>query len=448
MFYLDKNVNLRKNILIKMKRQKIKQLIKWKQKQGRKPLIVRGARQVGKTWLLKEFGKTCYKNCIYINFEDAPRLQSLFVADFDIRRIINVMEIYSKQQIYPNETLIVLDEIQTAERAITSLKYFYEKAPELHVAAAGSLLGISMPSIATFPVGKVEFLNLYPMTFSEFLLAMNEQKLVEIMQKHDWLSISIFKNKLVEYLKTYYYVGGMPEAVSAFIHSKDWAMVREIQKNIITAYEADFAKHASGNIVPRIRMVWQSIPAQLAKENKKFIYGALKTGARAKDFELAIQWLTDAGLLLKNCRITKPEIPLIAFEEPSIFKLFLADVGLLSAMCNINIGLLIQKNDLFLQFKGALTEQFVMQQLCAKEMEKISYWTNERSTSEVDFVVQENGRVVPIEVKAEINVKARSFKVFCEKYKPEKAMRFSLKDYKEEAWMTNVPLYACEYALE
>lgn len=423
------------------------QLKNWKKGDGRKPLIVRGARQVGKTWLLTEFARTCFKNALYVNFEDDTQLQSLFLEDFDLERIINVLEIYTGETVYPGETLIILDEVQLAERGITSLKYFCEKAPGIHVVAAGSLLGISMPTKSSFPVGKVDFLDLNPMTFSEFLVAMGETKLVDLLKSKNWTSISIFKAKLTGFLKTYYYVGGMPEVVSAYIHDRDWKRVRRIQKSILLAYEADFSKHAPGNILPRIRMVWQSVAAQLAKENKKFIYGSLRPGARAKDFELAIQWLADAGLVHKTCRVSKPELPLTAFEELSVFKLYLVDVGLLSAMCDLPLETMIQGNDLFLQYKGALTEQFVFQQLCASDIEKIAYWTNDRSTSEVDFIVHREGRIIPIEVKAEVNVRARSFKFFCEKYKPQIALRFSMKDYKEESWMINLPLFTVEYAL-
>jgi len=434
-------------IAIIMYRTAINQLKTWKEDDGRKPLVVRGARQVGKTWLLKEFARTCYKNTLYVNFEDDKQLQTLFIEDFNLERIINVLQIYTGETVFPGDTLIILDEVQVAERGITSLKYFCEKAPEIHLVAAGSLLGISMPKKASFPVGKVDFLDLQPMTFSEFMMAIGESKLVDLLKKKDWSSISIFKAKLTELLKTYYYVGGMPEVVSAYVNDRDWKRVRRIQKSILLAYEADFSKHAPGNVLTRIRMVWQSLAAQLAKENKKFIYGSLRPGARAKDFELAIQWLADAGLVLKNCRISKPELPLTAFEEISVFKLYLVDVGLLSAMCDLPIETMIQGNDLFLQYKGALTEQFVFQQLRASEVDKIAYWTNDRSTNEVDFIVQKAGRIIPIEVKAEINLRARSFKFFCEKYQPQTALRFSLKDYKEESWMINLPLYTVEYAL-
>jgi predicted AAA+ superfamily ATPase len=434
-------------IAIIMYRTAINQLKTWKEDDGRKPLVVRGARQVGKTWLLKEFARTCFKNALYVNFEDDKQLQTLFIEDFNLERIINVLQIYTGETVYPGDTLIILDEVQVAERGITSLKYFYEKAPEIHLVAAGSLLGISMPKKSSFPVGKVDFLDLQPMTFSEFMIALGEPRLVDLLKGKDWSSISIFKAKLTELLKTYYYVGGMPEVVSAYVNDGDWKRVRRIQKSILLAYEADFSKHAPGNVLTRIRMVWQSLAAQLAKENKKFIYGSLRPGARAKDFELAIQWLADAGLVLKNCRVSKPELPLTAFEEMSVFKLYLVDVGLLSAMCDLPIETMIQGNDLFLQYKGALTEQFVFQQLRASEVDKIAYWTNDRSTNEVDFIVQKAGRIIPIEVKAEINLRARSFKFFCEKYQPQTALRFSTKDYKEESWMINLPLYTVEYAL-
>ncbi len=397
--------------------------------------------------MLKEFARISFKNSLYVNFEDDTQLQSLFIEDFNLERIINVLEIYTGETVYQGNTLIILDEIQVAERGITSLKYFFEKAPGLHVIAAGSLLGISMPKKSSFPVGKVDFLELNPMTFSEFLLAMGEKELIELLRRKDWSSISFFRAKLTDYLKTYYYVGGMPEVVSAYSHNRDWKWVRSIQKNIMIAYEADFSKHAPSNVLPRIRLVWQSLAAQLAKENKKFVYGSLKTGARAKDFELAIQWLVDAGLVYKICRVSKPELPLTAFEELSIFKLYVVDLGLLSAMCDLPLETMIQGSDLFLQYKGALTEQFVFQQLNASDSLKIAYWTNERSTNEVDFIVQREGRIIPMEVKAEVNVKARSFRFFCEKYKPQTALRFSMKDYKEESWMTNLPLYTVEYAL-
>ncbi|MHC1776368.1 MAG: ATP-binding protein [Lentimicrobium sp.] len=427
-----------------MYREQIKSLKKWKEDKFRKPLIVRGARQVGKTWLLQEFGRTSYDKFIYVNFEETPALQTIFVNDFDIERIITVLQIYAQTTITADDTLIVFDEIQSAERGVTSLKYFCENAPQYHVIAAGSLLGMGLHSQVSFPVGKVDFLDMRPLSFTEFLLSQNEKGLVEALKAKEWSVVSIFTVKLKEYLRYYFYVGGMPEVVDAFAQTRDWQIVRRIQTRILNSYEGDFSKHAPIEIVPRIRMVWQSIPSQLAKENKKFVYGVLKEGARAKDFELAIQWLTDCGLLLKSYRVSKPGIPLPAYQDISVFKLFLHDVGLLSTMAGLNVRTIIEGDEIFTEFKGALTEQYVMQQLRLDSECYIGYWTNDRSTMEVDFVIQEAGEVIPIEVKSSENLKAKSFKLFCEKYKPLKAIRTSLSDYKEESWMVNIPLYAIE----
>jgi len=425
-----------------MYRELIASLKKWKEDKFRKPLIVRGARQVGKTWLLQEFGRTSYAKCVYVNFEETSALQTIFANDFDIERIITVLQIHAQMTITAEDTLIVLDEIQSAERGITSLKYFCENAPQYQVIAAGSLLGMGLHSQVSFPVGKVDFLDLHPLSFSEFLLSQNEKALVEALRAKNWSVISIFAEKLKEYLRYYFYVGGMPEVVDAFAKTRDWQLVRRIQNRILNSYEGDFSKHAPNETVPRIRMVWQSIPSQLAKENKKFVYGVIREGARAKDFELAIQWLTDCGLLLKSHRVSKPGIPLAAYQDISVFKLFLHDVGLLGAMAGLNVRTIIEGDEIFTEFKGALTEQYVMQQLRLDSERYIGYWTNDRSTSEVDFVIQEEGEVIPIEVKSGENLKAKSFRLFCEKYKPVKAFRISLSDYKEESWMANIPLYA------
>ena len=427
-----------------MKRDKLSELQTWKNSISRKPLIVRGARQVGKTWLLKEFGKTNYNQCVYVNFEDSPNLKSLFLQDFNIERILNVLEIHSQIKIVANNTLIIFDEIQEAERGVSVLKYFCENAPEYHVIAAGSLLGIAFHKQTSFPVGKVDFIDLYPMSFSEFLLALGEEKLTEVLKQKDWVTLSIFKNQLTDYLRYYFFVGGMPEVVASYIEYKDLQQVRHIQNRILISYQGDFSKHAPYEIVPRIQMVWQSIVSQLAKENKKFIYGLIRVGARAKDFELAIQWLTDSGLLLKCHRISKPEMPLIAFQDLSAFKLYLHDVGLLAAMSGIDSKSIIDGNALFTQFNGAIAEQFIMQQLKIKSDRLITYWTNDRSTSEVDFVIQDNGKIIPIEVKSGENLKAKSFKLFCQNYKPDIAIRTSLADYKEESWLTNIPLWGIE----
>lgn len=427
-----------------MDREKLNDLIAWKNNPMRKPLIVRGARQVGKTWLIKEFGKTQYRQCVYVNFENATNLQDIFLKDFDINRIIQTLQIYARMQIVPENTLIIFDEVQAATRGLTSLKYFCEEAPQYHIIAAGSLLGMGLHSQVSFPVGKVNFIDLRPLSFYEFLRAMNEGQLVDVLLKGDWKTIAIFHQKLTEYLKTYLYVGGMPEVIESYIRTNDLNQVRQIQREILNAYEADFSKHAPLEVVPRIQMVWRSIPSQLAKENKKFVYGVLREGARAKDFELAIEWLCNCGLFLKSQRISKPEMPLIAYQDLSVFKLFLLDVGLLSAMASLDMRILIEKDRIFTEFKGALTEQYIMQELKLRSEDYIGYWTNERSTAEVDFVIQREAEIIPIEVKAESNIRARSFKLFCEKYQPKQAIRTSMREYHKEEWMTNIPLYGIE----
>lgn len=425
-----------------MYRSKLENLIRWKESEYRKPLIVLGARQVGKTWLIREFGNSHYKQVVYINFEQMKNLSNLFVQDYDISRIITALSVFAKTPINPSDSLIFFDEIQAAEGGLTSLKYFYEDAPQFHVIAAGSLLGMNVHQGLSFPVGKVDFLYLKPMTFFEFLKAIDEEALANLLISPDWGIINIFKEKLTNYLRYYLFVGGMPEVVAQFSEKRDFKSVRQLQKRILTSYQNDFSKHAPKEIVPRINMVWKSIPAQLAKENKKFIYGVIKEGARAKEFELAIQWLIDCGLLLQSNRISKPNMPLSAYQDFSAFKLFFNDVGLLCAMSNLPLTSVIEGNTLFTEFKGALTENFVMQQLAFKTDYNIYYWSNDNSTAEVDFVIQNDNEIIPIEVKSGTNVKSVSFKHFYEKYKPTKAIRLSLADYKDEVWMTNIPLYA------
>lgn len=427
-----------------MYRNLLDKLIEWKHSPNRKPLIMRGARQVGKTWLLKEFGRTQYQHTVYINFESATQLKDIFQKNFDINRIIQTLQIFSQTQIDPANTLIIFDEIQAVERGLTSLKYFCEEAPQYHIVAAGSLLGMGLHAKVSFPVGKVNFMDLRPLSFYEFLRALNENLLVDSLLRKEWDTISVFHHKLVELLKIYFYVGGMPEVVNTYLNTNNLQLARELQQEILAAYEADFSKHAPLDIVPRIQMVWRSIPSQLAKENKKFVYGVIREGARAKDFELAIEWLCNCGLFLKSQRVTKPSIPLIAYQDLAVFKLFLLDVGLLSAMTALDMRILIEKDQIFTEFKGALTEQYVMQQLRLHSNDYIGYWTNERSTAEVDFVVQRDGNVIPIEVKAEANVRAKSFKFFCEKYQPATAIRTSMLPYHQEEWMTNIPLYGIE----
>jgi predicted AAA+ superfamily ATPase len=425
-----------------MKREKLSELISWKNKSSRKPLIIRGARQVGKTWLMKEFGSTQYTQTIYINFEKTKQLKSLFEEDFDIRRIILALQIESGKTIHADNTLLIFDEIQSVPEAITALKYFCEDAPQYHIIAAGSLLGVSLHSGISFPVGKVEFLDLHPLNFLEFLAATGEDSLVQLLNTRDWKLITTFKSKYIQRLRQYYYVGGMPEAVSKFNESENYQDVRNIQKQILNAYELDFSKHAPTAIVPRIRMVWNSIPAQLAKENRKFIYGLIKEGSRAKEYEMAVSWLMDCGQIHKVCRVSKPGIPLKAYEDTSAFKLFIVDIGLLAAMGDMDVKTLLDGNAVFSEFKGSLTEQYVMQQLKSLNEFVVYYWSSEHSTAEVDFVIQYKGQVFPVEVKAEENLHAKSLKVYYEKYLPAHTLRTSMSDFREQDWLTNLPLYA------
>jgi predicted AAA+ superfamily ATPase len=428
-----------------MFRTEINSLVRWKNSKNRKPLIIRGARQVGKTWLMQEFGKSEYNQTIYINFESSTHLKNIFEPDFDIQRIITALQIETGIIATKHNTLIIFDEIQEVPKAITSLKYFYENEPDYHLVTAGSLLGVTLHQQVSFPVGKVEFLDLYPLNFIEFLKAHKQDQLVSLLETNNVELIKSFKSKYINYLKQYYFIGGMPEAVSAFVLNNDFTEVRNIQKTILQAYEQDFSKHAPVEIVPRIRMVWNSIPSQLAKENRKFIYGLIKEGARAKDFELAISWLMDSGLVHKTNRINKPAIPLKAYVDLSAFKLFIVDVGLLNALGNVELKTLLEGNTIFTEFKGAVTEQFVLQQLICNHAFDIYYWSADKSTAELDFVVQYKNTIVPIEVKAEENLQAKSLKVFYQKYNPVVAIRASMSDYRKESWLTNLPLYMINY---
>lgn len=424
-----------------MKRNAIKELYEWKENNDRKPLVILGARQVGKTWLMKEFGKEAYKKCAYVNFEDNDDLRGMFEHDFDIQRIIANLQ-WATDVTIDEDTLIILDEIQEAPRGITALKYFQEKAPQYHVIAAGSLLGIAMHKNDSFPVGKVDFMNLYPLSFYEFLNAVGEKKMIDLLQAKDWTMLTMVRAKFEERLRQYYFVGGMPAAVLAFVNDGDLNKVRTIQKSIIEAYERDFSKHAPAIEVPRIRMVWHSIPSQLSKENRKFIYGMIKEGARAKDFELAIEWLKDAGLIYKVNRCKKAQLPLAAYEDFSAFKMFLSDIGLMGAMSNIPVQSLLNGNMLFSDFKGALTEQFVLQQMKTNQSLSIYYWSADNSRGEIDFLVQQEEKVIPIEVKAEENLQAKSLRMFVERNPGLKGYRFSMSPYREQDWLVNYPLYS------
>ena len=422
----------------------IEKLYKWKNSKRRKPLIIEGARQVGKTWLMKEFGKQAYADTVYINFDSNSRMADLFSADLDTDRLIMGLELYAGRKINPENTLLIFDEVQEVPRALASLKYFYENAPQYHIVCAGSLLGIALHQGTSFPVGKVDFLKLYPLSFSEFLMATGNERFAELLKNQDYEMITSFKQTYIDALKHYYFVGGMPEAVQSFAESKDFNEVRAIQKRILAAYEQDFSKHAPNDIVPKIRMLWNSIPSQLARENKKFIYGLVREGGRAREYETAIMWLSDCGLVHKVSRVNAAGIPLKAYEDLKAFKLFIVDVGLLGCMTGLRQRTLLDGDDLFVEFKGALTEQYVCQQLKTIEDLGIYYYTNDRGSCEIDFVVDTGEQIVPIEVKAETNLRAKSLKTYRERFEPELSVRTSMADYKKEDWLLNLPLYAIE----
>lgn len=422
----------------------LEKLLTLKQSKRRKPLIIEGARQVGKTWLAKEFGRQAYADTVYINFDSNSRMAELFASDLDTDRLIMGLELYAGRKIDPNNSLLIFDEVQEVPRALASLKYFYENAPQYQIVCAGSLLGIALHHGTSFPVGKVDFLKLYPLSFKEFLMATGKERFAELLDKQDFDMVTNFKQTYIDSLKHYYFVGGMPEVVQSFAENKDFNEVREIQKRILAAYEQDFSKHAPNEIVPRLRMLWNNIPSQLAKENKKFIYGLVRKGARAKDYETAIMWLSDCGLVHKVSRVNVAGIPLRAYADLKAFKLFVVDVGLLGCMAGLRQRTLLDGDDLFVEFKGALTEQYVCQQLKTIEDLDIYYYTNDRGSCEVDFVVDTGEQIVPVEVKAEVNLRAKSLKTYQEKFLPEISVRTSMTEYKKEEWLVNLPLYAID----
>jgi hypothetical protein len=425
-----------------MNRSAMNELIKWKNSKRRIPLIIRGARQVGKTWLMKEFGRTEYQNTIYVNFDSNKRMEELFSSDLNVDRLIMGLELYSGQRIDPANTLLIFDEVQEVPNALTSLKYFNENAPQHHVLCAGSLLGVALHQGTSFPVGKVDFLDLYPLSFFEFMAAMGKGRFAQQLIDGDFGMANNFRNEYIDLLKQYYYVGGMPEAVLRFSENKDWDEVRSIQERVLSTYEQDFSKHAPSEIVPRIRMLWNSIPSQLAKENKKFIYGLVREGARAREYELALLWLCDCGLAYKVHRVTAPRVPQNAYVDLAAFKLFIVDVGLLSCMARLRRELLLDGNALFNEFKGALSEQYVLQQIKPQKALNAYYWTNSRNTSEIDFLVSDGYSVIPVEVKAEVNLQSKSLRAYREKYAPPLSVRTAMTDYKKEDWLLNLPLYA------
>mgnify|MGYP001704788861 CR=1 FL=1 len=429
------------SLCISMYRNIIERLRKWKDKKDRKPLILAGARQVGKTYILKRFGEEEFANVAYINCEDNVLAKNLFMEDYNMQRIILAIGAITGQSIEPGRTLIILDEIQESPRGLSVLKYFCEKAPQYHVAVAGSLLGITMHKGESFPVGKVDVLHIYPMTFDEFLLAKGKQQLFDILRSKDWMTLKLLKSEYIRILREYYFVGGMPEVVKMFVDTNDAIAVREIQNNILYTYQKDISKHVPVSESNRINMVWQSMPSQLVKENKKFIYGVAKPGGRAKDFEVAIQWLMDAGLVYKVERVNEAKMPLKFYVDMSSFKLFLLDCGLLGAMSETPPELLLVSENGMEESKGAFTENYLMSQLVATADTSVFYYSN-NAKLEIDFLIQHGNAIVPIEAKAEENLRSKSLSTFVASHPDMHGLRFSMSDYREQDWVTNVPLYA------
>ena len=424
-----------------MERIAYRQLLEWKNSGTRKPLILQGARQVGKTWILKDFARREYKNLAYISCENNERMRELF-ADYDTERIIRGISAVTMQSIVPGETLIFIDEIQEIPKAVSSLKYFCENQNEYHIAVAGSLLGIALHEGESFPVGKVDVIQLYPMTFEEFILALGKEQLLEILESRNWNEIGMMRTELIENLRMYYFTGGMPEVVDLFVKTQDIPKVRALQNRILADYALDISKHAPKSAIPKISLVWNSIPSHLAKENKKFVYGALRKGARAAQYEDAIQWLVNAGLAYKITRVSKAAMPLHFYEQADVFKLFMHDCGLFGAMSETPPDLILLGSKVFEEYKGAFTEQFVLQQLKAMDDVFIHYYTNDDSTLEIDFLLQHGNKILPVEVKAEENLQSKSMKSFLAKNPDLHGLRFSMSPYREQERMTNIPLYA------
>ena len=425
-----------------MQRKLMDRLVGWKGSERRKPLIVNGARQVGKTWILKELGRLHFESVAYVSLDKDERARRFFEPDLDPRRIVSSLSLHLDMDIDPGRTLVVLDEIQSCPAAITSLKYFCEDAQEYHVAAAGSLLGISATHGTGFPVGKVSTLNLFPLSLTEFLCATGSGRYAELVERGDHAMMDTFSDKLKELLRTYYIVGGMPEAVNAYIGTADVRDARGVQDQILTDYTSDFAKHVPANLLARTMLAWDSIPKHLSKENKKFVFGQVRKGARAADFEESLRWLEQAGLVTKVPRVSKPGMPLKAYRDQNAFKVFMLDIGLLGAMSGLSPAAMVDGGGIFTEFKGALTEQYVCQQLVSDCGLAPYYWSAENSSGEIDFLVQDGSGVYPIEVKAEENLRAKSLRAFNERYEGMSPRRFSMSGFRDQGWMRNIPLYA------
>ena len=424
-------------------RKLIEQLKKWKNKKDRLPLILKGARQVGKTWLLQEFGKECFEDVLYINFENESNVSSLFEGTIEPNRIIEFLGAIHHRKIKPEKTLIIFDEIQEFPRALTSLKYFAEQTPEYAICCAGSLLGVFLHDSVSFPVGKVEFLELNPLTFEEFLLANNESSLIDVINKTGIQEIpEIITSRFQDYLKKFFAIGGMPGAVNKWLNTKDFEEVEKVQRGILDSYTRDFSKHTDKSTATKIKYIWESIPSQLAKENRKFIYGVVRDGARAREYEDSINWLQDTGLIRKVYRVKRGDkLPLKAYEDLKAFKIYFLDVGLLRVMCELSYETIVNGNEIYNEFKGLLTEQFVLQELSDfDKIKSIYYWSNE-SLSKVDFVFNYKNLIIPVEAKSGINVKAQSLKNFMQEYNTELALRFSLLNLIKNNKILNIPLY-------
>jgi predicted AAA+ superfamily ATPase len=424
-----------------LKRFALQQLANWSQKTNRKPLVLSGARQVGKTWLIKEFGKTHYPQTAYVNFDNNARMRQLFAGDYEVSRLIAGLQAETGLTISPQDTLIVFDEVQTNPSALTSLKYFCEDAPQFAVVAAGSLLGLAIQEGTGFPVGKVDSMTLYPMSYPEFLEAVGEGQLGALLTSRDWPLVKAMKDKFIDALRNYYFVGGMPEVVETFRRNRSYAEVRDVQANLLSDYARDFAKHAPRAVVPRIRLLWDSIPAQLAKENKRFVYGDVAKGARSRDFAAAMGWLQGAGLVYQVHRVTKPGVPLAAYADEA-FKLYGVDVGLLAAQSGLGARALLEGNRVFTEYKGALTEQYVQQEMRVSCGVAPFYWSAKNAKAEVDFLYPSDEDIIPVEVKAEENLKAKSLRSYVERFAPKRCVRTSMSDYQAESWLVNLPLYA------
>lgn len=424
-----------------MYRKATQELLNWKNSKHRKPLVIRGARQVGKTWLMQDFGSDNYSSVAYVNLDGNERMEDLFSSDYDIDRIVEGLELESGVRILPKSTLIILDEVQEVPRALSALKYFYENTPEYHIVVAGSLLGVAMHNGVSFPVGKVDFLDLYPLDFTEFLIANGMRRHADMISGTvNYKLLEVFHAELIDMLKTYYITGGMPEVVSRYVESGSLLEIREVQKRIIDAYEQDFSKHAPVNIIPKIREVWDSLPSHLSRENKKFVFSLVRSGARAKEYEMALLWLEDAGIVTKVTRVNKPGLPLKSYEDRFVFKLFALDVGLLGAKSGLDPSIILRGVAIFEEFKGSMAEQFVFQELKASGVIPY-YFANDDSRGEIDFIIETLGHVIPIEVKATVNLKAKSLSQFIEKYNVEYALKLSAQPPTRRGATHNMPLY-------